>query len=65
MRIGQDVRSAGRRLNGCACGPRSASPWLNAGFPPTEVARLLGHVYANCIDGGDDTMNDKIGDALG
>lgn len=39
---------------------------------PTEVARSLGHgvavllrVYANCIDGGDDTMNDKIGDALG
>ncbi|GLZ61707.1 MULTISPECIES: site-specific integrase [Micromonospora] len=49
-----------------------ASLWLNAGVPPTEVARRLGHgvavllrVYANCIDGGDDTMNDKIGDALG
>ncbi|WP_433494312.1 hypothetical protein ACQP26_27060 [Micromonospora sp. CA-248089] len=43
-----------------------------AGVPPTEVTRRLGHgvavllrVYANCIDGGDDTMNDKIGDALG
>ncbi|MEV4499167.1 tyrosine-type recombinase/integrase [Micromonospora arborensis] len=49
----------------------AASLWLNAGIPPTEVARRLGHgvavllrVYANCIDGGDDTMNDKIGDAL-
>ncbi|MEU4663721.1 hypothetical protein AB0F83_18420 [Micromonospora chalcea] len=49
-----------------------ASLWLNAGVPPTEVARRLGHgvavllrVYANCIDGVDDTMNDKIGDALG
>ncbi|MFG1841216.1 hypothetical protein ACGFH8_22670 [Micromonospora sp. NPDC049175] len=42
-----------------------------AGVPPTEVARRLGHgvavlfrVYANCIDGGDDTINDKIGEAL-
>ncbi|WP_243715346.1 tyrosine-type recombinase/integrase [Micromonospora sp. KC207] len=50
----------------------AASPWLNAGVPPTEVARRLGHgvavllrVHANCIDGGDDTMNDKIGGALG
>lgn len=50
----------------------AASLWLNASVPPTEVARRLGHgvavllrVYANCIDGGDDTMNDKIGDALG
>ncbi|WP_405429460.1 hypothetical protein [Micromonospora sp. NBC_00617] len=50
----------------------AASLWLNAGVPPTEVARRLGHgvavllrVYANCIDGGDDTMNEKIGDALG
>ena len=49
----------------------AASLWLNAGVPPTEVARRLGHgvavllrVYANCIDGGDDTMNDKISDAL-
>ncbi|WP_433127378.1 hypothetical protein ACQPWW_31035 [Micromonospora sp. CA-240977] len=50
----------------------AASLWLHAGVPPTEVARRLGHgvavllrVYANCIDGGDDTMNDKIGDVLG
>jgi hypothetical protein len=38
----------------------------------TEVARRLGHsvavllrVYANCIDGGDAGVNDRIGDALG
>ncbi|MEU7751466.1 hypothetical protein [Micromonospora sp. NPDC049171] len=50
----------------------AASLRLNAGVPPTEVARRLGHgvavllrVYAGCGDGGDDTMNDKIGDALG
>jgi integrase len=50
----------------------AASLWLNAGVPPTEVARRLGHgvavllrVYANCIDGGDDTINDRIGGALG
>ncbi|WP_320066552.1 hypothetical protein [Micromonospora sp. RTGN7] len=50
----------------------AASLWLNAGVPPTEVARRLGHgvavllrVDANCIHGGDDIMNDKIGDALG
>jgi integrase len=50
----------------------AASLWLNAGVPATEVARRLGHgvavllrVYANCIDGGDDTDNDRIGGALG
>jgi integrase len=50
----------------------AASLWLNAGVPATEVARRLGHsvavllkVYANCIDGGDDGMNDRIGGALG
>ncbi|MBG6100739.1 hypothetical protein IW249_001153 [Micromonospora vinacea] len=39
--------------------------------PADEVARRMGHgvagqfrVYANCIDGGDDTMPDKIGHAL-
>ncbi|WP_176733715.1 hypothetical protein [Micromonospora peucetia] len=39
--------------------------------PPTEGARRLGHgvavllrIYANCINGGDDTMNDKIGEAF-
>jgi hypothetical protein len=42
-----------------------------AGFPPGAgcgvnlgVAVLL-RVHANCIDGGDDTVNDKIGDVLG
>jgi integrase len=50
----------------------AASLWLNAGVPATEVARRLGHsvavllkVYANCIDGGEDGANDKIGGALG
>jgi integrase len=50
----------------------AASLWLNACVPATEVARRLGHsvavllkVYANCIDGGADGMNDKIGGALG
>lgn len=48
----------------------AASLWLNAGVPPTEVARRLSHGvavllrYATCIDGGDDTMNDKIRHAL-
>ena len=49
----------------------AASLWLNAGVPATEVARRLGHgiavllkVYANCIDGGETGMNDRIGDAL-
>ncbi|GAA3335468.1 site-specific integrase [Amorphoplanes nipponensis] len=50
----------------------AASLWLNADVPATEVARRLGHsvavllrVYANCIDGGDAGMNDRIGGALG
>lgn len=50
----------------------AASLWLNAGVPPTEVARRLGHsvavllkVYANCIDGGEDGVNGRIADALG
>jgi hypothetical protein len=49
----------------------AASLWLNAGAPATEVARRLGHsvtvllrVYANCLDGGDIGLNDRIGDAL-
>jgi integrase len=49
----------------------AASLWLNAGVPATEVARRLGHsvrvlltVYANCIDGGDDGFNERIGSAL-
>lgn len=50
----------------------AASLWLNAGVPVTEIARRLGHsvavllkVYANCIDGGDNGMNDRIAGALG
>lgn len=50
----------------------AASLWLNAGVPPTEVARRLGHgvgvllkVYANCIDGEADTFNARISVALG
>lgn len=50
----------------------AASLWLNAGVAPTEVARRLGHsvavllkVYANCIDGAEDTVNQQITEALG
>ena len=50
----------------------AASLWLNSGVPATEVARRLGHgvavllrVYANCLDGQDNVMNDRIEDALG
>lgn len=49
----------------------AATLWLNPGVPPTEVARRLGHsitillrVYANCIDGNDDTNNQRIQNAL-
>jgi integrase len=49
----------------------AASLWLNSGVPATEVARRLGHsvkvllaIYANCIDGGDDGLNDRIDGAL-
>jgi integrase len=49
----------------------AASLWLNAGVPPTEVARRLGHsvavllkVYANCIDGDDGHHNGRIAHAL-
>jgi integrase len=50
---------------------RAASLWLNAGVPPTEVARRLGHsvavllrVYANCVDGDQDVVNERIALAL-
>jgi integrase len=50
----------------------AVSLWLNAGVPATEVARRAGHsvavllkVYAHCIDGLADTVNKRIGDALG
>ena len=47
------------------------SLWLNAGVPATEVARRAGHgvavllaVYANCVDGEDDAVNERIEQAL-
>ena len=47
------------------------SLWLNAGVPATEVARRAGHsvavllkVYAHCIDGQSDTINQRIDTAL-
>jgi integrase len=50
----------------------AASLWLNPGVPATDVARRPGHgvavllrVYANCLDGQQDTMNDRIDEALG
>jgi integrase len=49
----------------------AASLWLNAGVQPTEVARRLGHsvavllrVYANCVDGEQDVVNERIARAL-
>ncbi|MGS2613649.1 tyrosine-type recombinase/integrase [Micromonospora sp. LZ34] len=49
----------------------AVSLWLNGGVPATEVARRAGHsvavllkVYANCIDGEEDAVNDKITRAL-
>ena len=50
----------------------AASLWFNAGVPPTEITRPLGHsvavllkVYANCVDGGEEGTNERIGTALG
>jgi hypothetical protein len=50
----------------------AASLWLNTGVPPSEVSRRLGdsvavllRIYANCIDGADDGMNERIGGVLG
>jgi hypothetical protein len=49
----------------------AASLWLNARVQPTEVARRLGHsvavllrVYANCVDGEQDVVNERIALAL-
>ena len=49
----------------------AASLWLNNGVPATEVARRLGHdvavllkIYANCIDGQEGQINDRITAAL-
>jgi integrase len=47
------------------------SLWLNAGVPPSEVARRAGHsvdvllkIYAGCIDGTEADENARIDDAL-
>jgi integrase len=47
------------------------SLWLNSGVPATEVARRAGQgvavmlkVYANCVDGDEPLMNDRIEAAL-
>ncbi|MFE2865512.1 tyrosine-type recombinase/integrase [Embleya sp. NPDC059259] len=49
-----------------------ASLWLNSGVPATEVAERLGHsvdvllkIYAKCIDGQRDLINQRISDGLG
>jgi integrase len=49
----------------------AVSLWLNGGVPATEVARRVGHsvavllsVYANCIDGQEEVVNDRITSAL-
>ena len=50
----------------------AVSLWLNSGVPATEVARRAGHgvavllkIYAHCIDGQADAVNQRIIDALG
>lgn len=47
------------------------SLWLNVGVPATEVARRAGHgvavmlaVYANCVDGEEQAVNRRRGQAL-
>ncbi|MDN3356113.1 tyrosine-type recombinase/integrase [Actinomadura sp. DC4] len=49
----------------------AVSLWLNSGVPATEVAERAGHsvdvllkVYAKCIEGQKDMINDRIQDAL-
>nr|WP_296065890.1 hypothetical protein [uncultured Actinoplanes sp.] len=49
----------------------AVSLWLNGGVPATEVARRAGHsaavllkVYANCIDGEEQSVNDRIERAM-
>ena len=48
------------------------SGWLNAGVPPTQVAKWAGHsvevllrIYAKCIDGQDETAKRRVSEALG
>jgi integrase len=49
----------------------AVSTWLNAGVPAAEVAERAGHsvevltkVYAKCVDGQRDAMNDRISAVL-
>ncbi|WP_262380378.1 tyrosine-type recombinase/integrase [Nonomuraea sp. PA05] len=49
----------------------AVSLWLNAGVPAVEVAKRAGHsvdvllrVYAKCMDGQQEQINNKINDAL-
>ncbi|MGW4662259.1 tyrosine-type recombinase/integrase [Streptosporangium sandarakinum] len=49
----------------------AVSLWLNAGVPAPEVAKRAGHsvdvllrVYAKCVEGQQDRVNEKIADAL-
>ena len=49
----------------------AVSLWLNSGVPATEVAERAGHsvdvllkVYAKCIEGQKDMINNRIQDAL-
>lgn len=63
-----ESRLAARPYELCHAG---VSLWLNAGTPPTEVAARAGHsvavllrVYADCLDGEDQSINFRIADAL-
>jgi len=45
--------------------------WLNAGVPAPEIARRAGHgvdvllkIYAGCVDGQEESVNERIGKAL-
>jgi integrase len=50
----------------------AVSTWLNAGVPAPEVAARAGHsvdvlmkVYAKCLDGQRDLVNERIAAVLG
>jgi integrase len=50
----------------------AVSTWLNAGVPAAEIAERAGHsvevltkVYAKCVDGQRDAMNERIAAMLG
>jgi hypothetical protein len=53
-------------------GAAAVSLWLNSGVPATEVTRRTGYglavllkIYAHCIDGQAEAVNQRITDALG